>query len=77
VQRTRQALEPARGLLEAGALCARLGSALGLEGFDGGFDVVRTSRALAAALPAFAGTAIDELPEPGRPLSTPTPGEEA
>jgi predicted molibdopterin-dependent oxidoreductase YjgC len=73
VQRVRRVLEPRPGLLEEGALIARLGAALGIDGFDGCFDAAEISRALAEARPRFAGAAMDAIPAEGRLLG---PAEE-
>jgi NADH-quinone oxidoreductase subunit G len=75
VQQVHRVLDPKQGLLEEGALIARLGAALGLDGFDGSFDALETSRALAEAQPRFAGAAMDAVP--GHGLLLDRAGEEA
>ncbi len=69
VQRVRPAVEPPFEAHSEGLVLARLGRALGLEGFDGSFDAGAVSREMAAALPAFAGVSLERLSESGRPLA--------
>jgi NADH-quinone oxidoreductase subunit G len=69
VQRVHPAVEPAWDARPEGAVIARLGQALGLEGFDGRFDPREVSRALAASHPDFAGLDWDGVGDTGRPLA--------
>ena len=69
VQRTRPAVEPAWEAYSEGEVLSRLGAALGLEGFDGKWDVREVSRAMAAARPAFQGCDLASLDDGGRPLA--------
>jgi hypothetical protein len=48
---------------------AKLGAALGLEGFDGRYDVRQVARDLAASNSAFAGIDIDSVGDTGRSLA--------
>jgi hypothetical protein len=50
---------------------AKLGAALGLEGFDGSYDARQVARDLAAANPAFAGIDLDSVGDEGRVLADP------
>ena len=47
---------------------ARLGAAIGLEGFGGPYDAREISKALGAALPAFSGRDWDAVGDAGLPL---------
>ena len=69
VQRVSRAMPPPGAALCEGAIVARLGAAMHLDGFDGDFEPGSASRALAAAFPAFAGCELDALPADGRPLA--------
>jgi NADH-quinone oxidoreductase subunit G len=69
VQRVRPALEPAWDAWTEGEVVARLGAQLGLEGFDGGWDVFATSKQLAETIEAFAGVHLDAVGDQGRPLA--------
>ena len=46
------------------------GAALGLDGFDGRFDVWEVGKALSAALPAFEGVDLETVGAAGRALAT-------
>jgi NADH-quinone oxidoreductase subunit G len=71
VQRVEPAVEPAHlALAEGDALC-RLARALGLSLFDGAWDPRAVSRAIAAAVPAFAGIDVDSVGAEGLPLRGP------
>jgi hypothetical protein len=48
---------------------AKLGAALGLDGFDGRYDARQVARDLAAANPVFAGIDLDSVGDTGRPLA--------
>ncbi len=69
VQRVRPAVEPSFEAYAEGQVLARLGAALGLEGFDGKFDVRAVSRGLGALAPAFSGIDIESVGDGGRPLA--------
>jgi len=69
VQRVRPALEPAWEAWTEGEVIAKLGAALGLEGFDGCYDVHSVSKLLAEANPAFAGVHLGSVGDQGRPLA--------
>jgi len=68
VQRVMPAVEPGWEAYGEGEVLARLGAALGLEGFDGRWDVQQISKALAASVPAFAGRDLDAVGDAGLPL---------
>ncbi len=74
VQSVRPAVEPAWEAYSDGEVLARLGAALGLDGFDGRYDVRAVSRALGDANAAFAGIHLDSVGDQGRflPGSAPT-----
>jgi NADH-quinone oxidoreductase subunit G len=69
VQRVVPAVEPAWEAYSDGEVLSKLGAALGLEGFDGSYDVRRVGRDLAAANPAFAGIDLDTVGAAGRTLA--------
>jgi len=69
VQRVWPAVEPSWEAYSDGEVIARLGRALGLEGFDGRFDVRRISAALATSVSAFAEIDLDSVGDGGRVLS--------
>ncbi|MEE8386138.1 MAG: molybdopterin-dependent oxidoreductase, partial [Dehalococcoidia bacterium] len=69
VQRTWPGVEPTWEAYAEGDVLARLGSALGLEGFDGSFDARAVSKAMGAAVPALAGIDWDAVGEAGLPAS--------
>ena len=69
VQRVRPALEPAWEAWTEGEVIAKLGAALGLEGFDGYYDVHSVSKLLAEANPAFAGVHLGSVGDQGRLLA--------
>jgi predicted molibdopterin-dependent oxidoreductase YjgC len=69
VQRVVPAVEPAWEAYSDGEVLSKLGAALGLEGFDGSYDVRRVGRDLAAANPAFAGIDLDTVGDAGRTLA--------
>jgi hypothetical protein len=62
------AVEPAHQALAEGDLMLRLGRALGLAGFEGGWDAGSVSRSIGAVVPAFAGVDIDSVGAEGLPL---------
>ncbi len=68
VQRVRPALAADSELLTEGEIVHRLALALGLNGFEAGYDLPRVSRSLAAAVPPFAGITIESLPSDGAQL---------
>jgi NADH-quinone oxidoreductase subunit G len=70
VQRVRPALEPAWEAYSEGEIISRLGAALGLDGFDGRFDVWEVGKALSAALPAFEGVDLESVGAEGLALAT-------
>jgi NADH-quinone oxidoreductase subunit G len=70
VQAVQPAVEPAWEAYSDGEVLAKLGAALDLAGFDGRYDVRETSRALAAAIPAFADVDLDSLEPNGQLLAT-------
>jgi NADH-quinone oxidoreductase subunit G len=69
VQRVRPAVEPSWIALSEGEIVARLGAALGLDGFDGRFDVREAGVALSAAVPAFDGIDLETVGDAGLPLA--------
>jgi len=69
VQRVRPAVEPSWTALSEGEVIARLGAALGLEGFDGRFDAWEVGKALSEAVPAFAGIDLETVGDAGRALA--------
>jgi NADH-quinone oxidoreductase subunit G len=69
VQRVEPAVEPAWEAYSDGEVLAKLGEALGLEGFDGRYDVREVGRELAAAKPAFADIDLDTVGDSGQPLA--------
>ena len=69
VQRSWPVIEPSFEAYADGEVLARLGAALGLEGFDGKFDVLEVSRGLGAAAPAFRGIDLSTVGEQGTPLA--------
>jgi len=70
VQRVTPAVEPSFDARPEGEILARLGELLELPGFDGHFDAREVSKALADAVPAFAGVSFDAVGEQGLPLAT-------
>jgi NADH-quinone oxidoreductase subunit G len=76
VQRVQPLVEPAWDARTEGEILARLGAALGLEGFDGSWDPYDTSRELARFRPAFAGIDLHSVGPGGRPLALHSPDEE-
>ena len=77
VQSVRPAVEPAWEAYSDGEVLARLGAALGLDGFDGRYDVRAVSRALGGANAAFAGIHLDSVGDQGRFLPGSAPSTEA
>jgi predicted molibdopterin-dependent oxidoreductase YjgC len=69
VQRVAPAVDPAWEAYSDGEVLSKLGAALGLEGFDGSYDVRAVGRELAAANPAFAGIDLDTVGDGGRSLA--------
>ncbi len=68
VQRVEPAVEPAHQALAEGELLVRLGSALGLAGFEGPWDAASVSRAIGTVVPAFAGVDVESVGAEGLPL---------
>jgi len=68
VQRVEPAVEPAWTAWAEGEILARLGAALGLEGFDGSFDPAAVSRELGALAPQLAGIDLESVGPEGRVL---------
>ena len=68
VQRVEPAVEPAHLAYAEGETLARLARALGLTLFDGTWDPRAVSRAIGAAVPAFAGIDVDSVGDEGLPL---------
>ncbi|HEU4430874.1 MAG TPA: molybdopterin-dependent oxidoreductase [Myxococcota bacterium] len=70
VQRVVPAVEPAFEAYAEGEILARLGEALGLQGFAPGrrYDAREVSKLLGEAVPAFAGCDVDAVGDEGRPL---------
>jgi NADH-quinone oxidoreductase subunit G len=68
VQRLRPAVEPAWEAWTEGEVIAKLGAALGLEGFDGSYDVRAVSKQLAEENAAFADVHLGSVGDQGRPL---------
>ena len=75
VQRLVPAVEPAWEAYSDGEVLARLGAALGLDGFDGSFDVRAVSKQLSQTVPAFAGIALASVGDEGLPLRGALAGE--
>ncbi len=69
VQRAVPAVESNWEAYSDGEVIAKLGAALGLEGFDGSYDARQVARDLAAAIPAFAGIDLDSVGDEGRVLA--------
>ena len=69
VQRTLQAVEPRFESYADGEVLNRLGVALGLAGFESGYDPRAVSRELASSVPAFAGMDLDSLGDEGAVLA--------
>jgi len=69
-QRVEPAVEPAWEAYSDGEVLAKIGAALGLEGFDGRFDVHEVSRELARSNLAFSGIDLDTVGAAGQPLAT-------
>ena len=69
MQSVEPAVEPAFDLAYAeGEMLARARRALGLTRFDGPGIRARVSRAIGAAVPAFAGIDVDSVGDEGLPL---------
>jgi predicted molibdopterin-dependent oxidoreductase YjgC len=68
VQRVEPAVEPAHLAYAEGETLARLARALGLTLFEGPWDPRTVSRAIGAAVPAFAGVHVDSVGTGGLPL---------
>jgi NADH-quinone oxidoreductase subunit G len=64
-QRVQPAVEPAWEAYSDGEVLSLIGAAMGLDGFDGRFDVGEVSRNLASENPAFAGIDIDSMGDGG------------
>lgn len=72
VQRVVPAVESAWETYADGEVLAKLGAALGLDGFDGSYDARQVARDLAAANPAFEGIDLDSVGDTGCPLADST-----
>jgi NADH-quinone oxidoreductase subunit G len=68
VQRIEQAVEPRFESYAEGEVLSRLGAALGLDGFEGGWDPRAVSREIATSVPGFAGIDMDSLTGEGAVL---------
>jgi NADH-quinone oxidoreductase subunit G len=68
VQRVEPAVEPAHFAAAEGETLVRLARALGLALFEGPWDARAVSRAIGAAVPAFAGVHVDSVGAEGLPL---------
>jgi predicted molibdopterin-dependent oxidoreductase YjgC len=66
VQRVAPVVTPAWEARAEGEVLARIGAALGLEGFDGSYDPRDTSRELAQREPAFAGAHLGAVGRGGQ-----------
>jgi predicted molibdopterin-dependent oxidoreductase YjgC len=73
VQRVVPAVEPAFEAFSEGEVLHRLGAALGLPGFEGGWDPRAAFRAMAREVPAFAGLELAALGDAGQPLAATRP----
>jgi len=71
VQRVVPAVEPPFEAYAMGEILFRLGEALRLAGFDGGYDPFRVSAELSRAVPAFEGSDLRGVGDGGRLLRTP------
>jgi NADH-quinone oxidoreductase subunit G len=71
VQRSEPALEPSFEAHSEGSILAQIGAAMGLERFDGGYDVRAVSREMSAQLPTFRGIDLDSLGSLGVQLARP------
>jgi NADH-quinone oxidoreductase subunit G len=69
VQRVEPAVEPGHEAHAEGEILTRLGAALGLPGFEAGWDPRAVSAAIAAEVPAFAGADLGSLGPEGQLLS--------
>jgi predicted molibdopterin-dependent oxidoreductase YjgC len=69
VQRVQPAVEPAFEAWSDGEVIEKLGALLGLDGFEGAYEVRAASKALSEALPAFAGVHLGTLGDQGRALA--------
>jgi NADH-quinone oxidoreductase subunit G len=68
VQRVEPAVEPAHLAYGEGETLVRLARVLGLSLFEGPWDARTVSRAIGAAVPAFAGIHVDSVGADGLPL---------
>jgi NADH-quinone oxidoreductase subunit G len=71
VQRVEPAVEPAHLAYSEGETLMRLARVLGLALFEGPWDPRAVSRAIGAAVPAFAGVHVDSVGDEGLPLRGP------
>jgi formate dehydrogenase major subunit len=69
VQRVVPAVESAWETYAEGEVIAKLGAALGLDGFGGSYDAHQVARDLAAANPVFAGIDLETVGDAGRLLA--------
>jgi predicted molibdopterin-dependent oxidoreductase YjgC len=70
VQRSWPVVEPGFEAYADGEVLSRLAAALGLAGFDGGFEVREISRGLGELAPAFRGIDLESVGEQGLPVTT-------
>jgi predicted molibdopterin-dependent oxidoreductase YjgC len=71
VQRVEPGVEPAHLAYSEGETLLRLARAIGLALFEGPWDPRTVSRAIGAAVPAFAGVDLDSVGAEGLPLRGP------
>jgi NADH-quinone oxidoreductase subunit G len=69
VQRVQPAVEPDWEAWTDGEVVWRLAAALGLEGFEGAYEVHAVSRALAETVAGFAGVDLERVGQHGLPLA--------
>jgi NADH-quinone oxidoreductase subunit G len=69
VQRIEPAVEPAHEAYAEGEILTRIGRALGLTGFESGFDPRAISKEMGQEVPAFARLDVDSVGPLGEPLS--------
>ena len=69
VQRVCRGVNPGPDVLDEGEIFSKLGTALGLTGFRGEWDVREASRQLSLEVPAFRGIDLDSVGSSGRVLA--------
>ena len=69
VQRVQPAVEPDWEAWTDGEVVWRLAAALGLEGFEGAYEVHAVSRSLAETVAGFAGVDLERVGQHGLPLA--------